>query len=97
MMKKYLLAACATLALASSVSARDVNSMTDWALLTLGWANGEGAETLSAGLVPEFSSQGACQAAVRRALQKDAHLSHAEGGGNMYLCTPLSAWHVASE
>ncbi len=71
-MKKYLLAVCATLALASSVSARDVNSMTDWVLLTLGWANGEGAETLSAGLVPEFSNQGACQAALRRALQKDA-------------------------
>jgi hypothetical protein len=96
-MKKYLLAAGATLALASSVSARDVNSTTDWVLLTLGWANGEGAETLSAGPVPEFSSQSACQAALRRALQKNAHLSHAEGGGNMYLCTPLSAWHVASE
>lgn len=95
-MKKFLLAACATLA-ASIASARDVNSTTDWVLLTLGWANGEGAETLSAGLVPEFPSQGACQAALRRALQKDAHLSHAEEGGNMYLCTPLSAWHVVSE
>jgi hypothetical protein len=92
-MKKYLLAACAALAPVSGASARDVNSMTDW---VFGWANGEGAETLSAGLVPEFATQGACQAALRRALQKDAHLSHAEGGGNMYLCTPLSAWHVAS-
>jgi hypothetical protein len=97
MMKKYLLAACVTLTLASSTSARDVDSMNDWVLLTLGWVNGEGAETFSAGLVPEFSNQGACQAALRRALQKDAHLSHAEGGGNVFLCTPLSAWHVASE
>jgi hypothetical protein len=94
--KKYLLAAW-SLALVSGASARDVNSTTDWVLLTLGWANGEGAETLSAGLIPEFSNQGTCQAALRRALQKNAHLSHAEGGGNMYLCTPLSSWHVASE
>ena len=95
-MKKYLIAACAALALASNASARDVNSQSDWVLLTLGWANGEGAETLSAGLVPEFSNKGACQAALRRALQKDARLSHAEGGGNMYLCTPLSDWSVAA-
>lgn len=96
-MKKYLLAACVTLTLASSTSARDVDSTSDWVLLTLGWANGEGAETLSAGLIPEFANQSACQAAMKRALQKDARLSHAEGGGNMFLCTPLSAWHVASE
>jgi hypothetical protein len=95
MMKKCLLATCVTLALASSASARDVNSTSDWVMLTLGWQNGEGAETLSAGLVPEFPNQGACQAALRRELQKDAHLSHAEGGGKMFLCTPLSAWRVS--
>jgi hypothetical protein len=94
-MKKYLSAACLTFALASGASARNVDSQSDWVLLTLGWANGQGAEALNAGPVPEFSDQAACQAALKRALQKDAGLSHAQGGGNMYLCTPLSAWRVA--
>jgi hypothetical protein len=92
--KRYLLAAVTTLALTSGASATD--SQNDWVLLTLGWANGSGAETLRAGLVPEFRTQAGCQVALGRALQKDARLSHAEGGGNMYLCSPLSAWSVAA-
>lgn len=97
-MKKYLTAAAAVAALALTLcaSARNVDSQNDWVMLTLGWSNGTGAYTMNKGLVPEFANKGQCQVALARALQKDARLSHAEGGGNMYLCTPLSDWSVAA-
>ncbi len=95
-MKKYLTAAVAALALTLSSRARDVDSQNDWVMLTLGWSNGTGAYTMNKGFVPEFANKGQCQVALARALQKDARLSHAAGGGNMYLCTPLSDWSVAA-
>ncbi len=95
-MKKYLAAVVAALALTLSASARDVVWQYDWVLLTLGWSNGMGAYVMNKGFVPEFANKGQCQVAIARALQKDARLSHAEGGGNMYLCTPLSDWSVAA-
>ena len=84
-MKKYLTAAVAALALTLSSRARDVDSQNDWVMLTLGWSNGTGAYTMNKGFVPEFANKGQCQVALARALQKDARLSHAAGGGNMYL------------
>ena len=95
-MKKYLTAAVAALALTSSASARDADSQNDWVMLTLGWSNGRGAYAMNKGFVPEFANKGQCQVALARALQIDARLSHAEGGGNIYLCTPLSEWSVAA-
>ncbi len=92
-MKRFLLAAVATLALTSGASAMD--STNDWVLLTLGWENGAGAVVLSRGLVPEFPTKGACLAALRRELQRHTGLSHADGGGSYYLCTHLSDWAVA--
>jgi hypothetical protein len=93
-MKKYLLAACAMLALASSASAMD--SEKDWVLLELYWANGAGAKPVTDRLVlPEFPTRAACQAALRSELQRHAGLSHAEGGGNYYLCSHLSDWSVS--
>ena len=59
-MKKYLIAACAALAMVSSTSARGVDSQNDWVLLTLGWSNGTGAyvvTTSKGGFVPEFAKQ----------------------------------------
>ena len=91
-MTKCLLAAAATLALTSGASALD--STNDWVLLSLGWENGAGAVVRTEGLVPEFPTKGACQAVLRRELQKHAGLSHADGGGDYYLCTHLSDWAV---
>jgi opacity protein-like surface antigen len=92
-MKKYLLAAVAALALTSGASARDVDPTSDWVLLTLGWQNGEGATMQTPpGLVPEFATKAACQAVLRRELQQNRLLSHAEGGGNGYLCYRVSAF-----
>ena len=82
-MTKYLLAAVATLALTSGASAQDTSD--DWVLLSLGWRNGTGPVVRAEGLVPEFPTKGACQAALRRELQKHAGLSHADGGGDYYL------------
>ena len=95
-MKKYLTAAIAALALTLSASARDVDLQNDWVMLTLGWSNGRGAYTMNKGFVPEFANKEQCQVALAHALQQDARLSHAEGGGNMYLCTPLSDWSVGA-
>jgi hypothetical protein len=94
-MKKLLLAAIATSALLAS-PARAIDSENDWVMLELYWANGEGAEIATHGrLVPEFPDGKVCNEALRRELLNHAGLSHAEGGGNLYLCTPLRAWKVA--
>jgi hypothetical protein len=94
-MNKALIFALALAGVVSGASARDVDSENDWVLLTLGWVNNQGAFPVDKGLLPEFKTKGACQVALQRALQKDARLSHAEGGGNMYLCTKLGDWSVA--
>jgi hypothetical protein len=82
-MKPLILAAVAAVTLAGSAQAIDSTNY---------WANGEGAKIAQTGLVPEFPTRAACQAALRRELLNHAGLSHAEGGGNLYLCTPLRSW-----
>jgi hypothetical protein len=77
----------------SGTSAMD--SVSDWVLISLGWENGAGAGVRSEGLVPEFPTKGARQAALRRELRKHAELSHADGGEDYYLCTHLSDWAVS--
>jgi hypothetical protein len=83
------------LALASSANARDVDSANDWVMITLAWANNRGAYIPKAGMVPEFPNQLACQTALLRELQRDLPLSHAEGGGKMFLCSPLSLFRTS--
>jgi hypothetical protein len=89
-MKPLILVAVAAVTLAGSAQA--IDSGNDWVMLELYWANGEGAKIAQTGLVPEFPTKAACQAALRRELLNHAGLSHAEGGGNLYLCTPLRSW-----
>jgi hypothetical protein len=89
-MKSLILAAVAALAIGGPAKA--IDSQNDWVMLELYWANGEGAKIAQSGLVPEFPTRAACQAALRRELLNHAGLSHAEGGGNLYLCTPLRSW-----
>jgi hypothetical protein len=89
-MKPLILAAVAVVTLTGSAQA--IDSTNDWVMLELYWANGEGAKIAQTGLVPEFPTKAACQAALRRELLNHAGLSHAEGGGNLYLCTPLRSW-----
>jgi hypothetical protein len=88
--KKLILAAAAALALSGPAQA--IDSENDWVMLELYWANGEGAKMVTQGLVPEFPTKGACEAALRRELLNHAGLSHAAGGGNLYQCTPLRGW-----
>jgi hypothetical protein len=103
-MKKYLLAAVAALALASNVTAANaqLDSETNWLLLGLDWESGAGVVVRDiptdipnvVGRGPLFATQRACQAALRRVVQKYAGLSHAQGGGGLYLCSPLRNWTV---
>jgi hypothetical protein len=76
-------------------SARAMDSINDWVLIRLNWVNGAGAEVVGKGLLPEFPTKDACQAALRRELRNHAGLSHADGGGGYYLCTHLRNWAVA--
>ena len=106
MMKKYLLAAVAALALASNVTtaSAQLDSETNWLLLGLDWENGAGVVVRDmpadlpnvVGRGPLFATQRACQAALRRVVQKYAGLSHAEGNGGYYLCTSLRSWTVGN-
>jgi hypothetical protein len=94
-MKKLLLAA-ATLSAFLATPTVAIDSENDWVMLELYWANGEGAEMATKGLVPEFPNGKVCNEALRRELLNHAGLSHADGGGNLYMCTPLKAWKYAT-
>ena len=95
------MAAITALALASNVRT-NAQSETNWLLLGLDWENGAGVVVRDmpadipnvVGRGPLFATQRACQAAQRRVVQKYAELSHAEGGGGLYLCSPLRNWTV---
>lgn len=42
--------------------------------------------------LPVFQSKADCQAALRRAIQKYAERSHAEGNFGNFLCTDIRTW-----
>ena len=42
--------------------------------------------------LPVFPTRAACQVALRRAIQKYAGRSHAEGNYGNFLCTDIRAW-----
>jgi hypothetical protein len=99
-----LLAAVAVLALGGSASAQHGDD--DWVLLGLDWENGDGmsvrdmgpeADMPNVGLghAPLFATQRACRAALRHVLQKYANVSHAGGGGGLYLCSRVRDWAVS--
>ena len=90
-MKKYLDAAAPNrVGAATNVTAANaqLDSETNWLLLGLDWENGAGVVVRDmpadipnvVGRGPLFATQRACQAALRRVVQKYAGLSHAEGG-----------------
>jgi hypothetical protein len=94
-MNKLLLAAAALSAFLATPTVA-IDSENDWVMLELYWANGEGAEMATKGLVPEFPNGKVCNEALRRELLNHAGLSHADGGGNLYMCSPLKAWKYAT-
>jgi len=93
-MKRIALAVASVLAL-TGVTAAQETWENKWVLLTLGWSNGSGAyPNMGRGLLPSFMTKGECEIALGRALEQNHRLSHAAGGGNMYLCSNLDDWAV---
>ncbi len=91
-MRKILKATFAVVVILASWPAYAVDSTSDWVLLSIGWSNGSGAYSNNKGMLPEFANWADCTAALHRALAREAHLSHAEGGGNGYKCIRVSDW-----
>jgi hypothetical protein len=89
--RKFLLAGCAALALASGARARaEVGD--PWILLTLAWTNGAGPHPRDTSILPQFPTKAACQAELKREVSARAGLSNAEGGNFYAICSNINTW-----
>jgi hypothetical protein len=86
MMKKYLLAAVAALAIGGPAHAERFEDGR-WLLLTLNWGNGEGYYTPNTnGPLVSFDTKRACQDRLQGELNSHRGVPHAYGGDIGLLC-----------
>ena len=61
---KTAIAAAMIAASVLPATAKDIDSQTDFVMLTLGWTNNEGAYIVSKGYLPEFANASLCNASA---------------------------------